>query len=84
MLESKTWIIQSRGELVIYINSISDNNIQTHNMGKDGIISQLVLSLYIESDKIDYINEGFTQKSRGLTMMKHHLTMWRVNHLINF
>ena len=44
---------------MIYINSISDNNIQTPNMGKDGIISQLILSLYIESDKIDYINEEF-------------------------
>ena len=42
--------------MVIYRNFISKNNIQTPDMGKDDLISQLVFSLDIESDKIDNIN----------------------------
>ena len=42
-----------------YRNAISEKNIKTLDMGKDDLISQLTLSLYIESDKIDNINKDF-------------------------
>ena len=46
-----------KGSIVVYRNSISENNIQTPDIGKDHIISQLAFSFDIESDKIDNISE---------------------------
>ena len=47
------------GSIGDYINSISENNIQTIYMGEDGILSKLALSFVIERDKIENINEKF-------------------------
>ena len=52
-------MIQSRGILEIYRNTISENKIQKPDMGKDSLIPQLALSLDIKSDNIDDINEEF-------------------------
>ena len=46
-----------KGSIVVYRNSISENNIQTPDIGEDHIISQLAFSFDIESDKIDNISE---------------------------
>ena len=48
-----------------YRNSIIENNIQTPDMGKYNIISQLALVFDIESDNIDNINEEFHSNGKG-------------------
>ena len=48
-----------KGSIGDFRNAISENNIQTPDMDKDNLISKITLSLDIEIEKIDYINEEF-------------------------
>ena len=48
-----------KGSIGDFRNAISENKIQTPDMDKDNLISKITLSLDIEIEKIDYINEEF-------------------------